>query len=157
MRPSGRFWWFMATFAQIKEIRLLISDPPDVVDIKESAVVSTTKQIAYLVSGVYRDEDNNILEIQVNDTRLGSWYDSYGTSGAVVRALKQILRRLGSQLPLVRSDSGAESVQYTSLKEKYAYYKALLDDAVDDYEEENTNSTGIWMGSASQEIAGGNL
>lgn len=148
----------MATFAQLKEIRLLISDPPDVVDIVQSAVPGNpAPQTAYLYSNIYYDGDSEVLEIQVNDTRLGSWYDSYGTNGAVVRALKQILRRLGSQLPLVRSDSGAESVQYTSLKDKYDFYRALLNDAIDDYEDENTNSTGIWMGSASQEIAGGNL
>lgn len=146
----------MATFDQIKEIRLQINDPADVINIINGAVAGAP-QTAYLVSGIYRDSDDNALEIEVSDERIGSWYDTYGTTGAVVRAIRQILYRIGAKIQLVRTQEGTDSIQYTALSDKRIYYKQLLDDAENQDDKTNDNTTGRWAQTSSVEIAGGDI
>lgn len=149
----------MATFAQIKEIRLQIADPAGFIDLQEavSFPVSPAPQTGYLIDGVYYETATSVIELQVSDIRLDVWYDSHGTTGAVLRGLRTIIAQLSAKLPIVRSDSGAESTQYTSLVNQYAYYKSRLIDAESQDNKSNNNSTGRWAASATLEVAGGNV
>lgn len=151
-----KYYLSMATFAQIKEIRLQINDPAGFINIVEGTP-STAPQTAYLDGGVYKDGDGTTLMLEVSDARLGSWYDSYGHTGAVVRAIKQIIANIAARLPIVKSDSGAESTEYTSLTDLYKFYRALLDDAENEDEKTEGTSTGRIYTAQSVEVAGGNI
>lgn len=150
----------MATFAEIKEVRLRIADPPGFIDLISASSFpgSPASQTAYLLTdGAYYETATSTVDLAVSDTRISDWFDSYGTTGAVVRALKAIIAQLAAKLPVVRSDSGAESTEYTSLRDQYAFYKGLLADAESEDDSENENSSGRWYGFENPEIAGGNV
>lgn len=159
----------MATFNEIKEIRLRIDDPAGYIDIKEVATLPTapTAQTAYRLTtdGNYYGTDAeapvtadwSVLELVVSDSRLGVWFDVDGTIYAVCYGLKQIIAKLGKDLRLKRSDSGAESTEWTALKETYEYYKSLLASCTDDYNKSKAVAGGRWGGSLAPEISGDNL
>ena len=149
----------MATFTEIKEVRLRISDPEGFIDFQEASSWPGTPapQTAYRISGVYYDTETTTVDLLVSDSRISDWYDDYGVTGAVVRALKAIIAGLAARIPIVRSDSGAESTEYTSLVDMYAFYKGLLSDAESDDDKANDVSTGGWYTASTPEIAGGNV
>lgn len=163
----------MASFDDIKEFRLQISDPAGVIDLKEVADVASlpatpTKDTAYkitttgnyvlcdLLSGASSD-DYYACDLLLSDTRISDWIDSYGVLAAIPYGLKAIIRKLGNDLRLKRTGAGAESIEYTSLAELYKYYKAMLDDAIDDAQETTGINTGTFVSTKIPEIAGGEI
>jgi hypothetical protein len=149
----------MATFAQIKEVRLQIADPSGFIDLLEASVFpgSPAPQTAYRIGGVYYETATEYVELQVSDDRISTWYDDYGTTGAVLRGLRAIVAQLGAKLPIVKSDSGAESTEYTSLIDIYAFYRGRLAEAEKEDKKASSNTTGRYYASATIEVAGGNI
>ena len=163
----------MATFEQIKELRLDISDPINVVDLKEVASLSALpadpqSQTAYKVtsSGSYYEtdvessaqtSDYNISIIRISDTRLSYWLDNYTYTETKILALKAIISRLGSEYSFVRSQSGAELTEFNRIKDMLDYYKDLLSMAQEENKEDNGTNTGQYAASTQPEIGGGNL
>lgn len=163
----------MATFDEIKELRLLINDPFGFIDFIQIATTSDlpaapASQTAYKVTadGSYyetsltagaTESDYERVELQISDSRLSAWLDTYTLTEAKCKSLKQIIMQIGKQLGITRNQSGTENVEYTSLKDMYEYYKAMYDMCKDDAREENKNSSGRWGGSKAPNIAGGNV
>lgn len=148
----------MATFNQIKEVRLTIDDPAGYIDLIEAVTLpsSPAPWTAYKKDGIYwvttktegaDPTDYTPVTIRISDARLGSWIDS-GTD-AVQQAYKAILAKIGNEMIIVRNDAGAESTQFTALKDLQDYYRGLI--------ASEGASSGAWARSTPPEIAGGNL
>lgn len=163
----------MATFTQIINLRLEICDPISVINIIEVATKANlpadpVPQTAYKVisdGAYYKCEvetgavisDYIRTELQLSDSRLGTMIDLYGAAGAVRVALLAIVKRIVTQFPLVRSQSGAESTQYQDLLDLYKFYKSLADDAKEQEAIDSGTNAGRWFGMKKPRIGGGNL
>lgn len=168
----------MASFADIKEVRLRISDPYLFINILEAATpaalpTSPASQTAYKATstGDYYatsktsdnfpltvPDDYDIQELRISDARISAWIDSDSVNYATCRALKQIVGQLGVELGGIKKTStGAEDTEFQDIEKLYNYYKALLADCKEDTKKANGNSTGRVGKMTSPEIAGGNL
>jgi len=163
----------MATFTQIVTLRLEINDPYGVINILSVATKSVlpgtpAPQTAYKVTangGYYRTlleedaelSDYELIQLQISDDKLSDIIDEYGEQKAIRIALQSIIKRIIAQFPIVRSQSGAESIQYQSLMDLYKVYKGLLDIAKEQELEDTGNSTGQWFQMKTPTIGGGNL
>jgi len=158
----------MATFAQIKEVRLSISDPEGVIDILEASSLPTepAPQTAYLVSSVYYTTeetgtvvagDYSIAELKVSDTQIGAWIDAVSVNDSKCKAIGQIMAKLLIELRLVRFSAGADTTEYISLRDVYYGYKDLLAMYTETKKTADGNSTGRYYSTNYTEIAGGDL
>lgn len=154
----------MATFTQIKTVRLQIADPANVINILQvsSLPVTPAQQTAYYVTSTqfYMIHDGAAYvqaELRVSDEYLGTLIDTYGVALAVCRAYRMILAQLGNQLMLIRTQSGAESTQYQDLLKVMDYYRQMKEDCDEQNNKDNLNSTGRFYQTEQPDIAGGNL
>lgn len=163
----------MATFDQIKEVRLKISDPYQSIDILNIALKSSlpsepAPQTAYLVDEdgayYYTDVESGAtvstyerVKLLVGDVLLEDWIDEFGVDKTIRRALLNIVRRIGAQRQLVKIQDGAESSEFHRLDELYKFYKSLAKDAEDEENENSGNSTGKIGFCTQPTIGGGNL
>jgi len=163
----------MATWDEIKILRLAINDPADVIDIvavANSAALPATpaQQTAYYVQDIEHyvstelesdvvEGDYSQLELLLSDSFVESLIDTYGASKAVCRAYKTITSRLGSKLRLQSTSSGAESSSYTALRDMYDYYKNLSKDCEEVLDEDEHNAAGRFGKMHQPRIAGGNV
>lgn len=156
----------MATFAQIKTVRLILNDPANFIDLLSVAntaalPASPAPQTAYFVADISIWKLHNgtayvsITDLQVSDSRIGEWFDAYGESVAVVRGYAAIIQRLGQMLQMVKNSAGAESTEYTSLDKMLAYYRRVSADYSALVASEASKDTGRWGKLAAPEIAGG--
>lgn len=163
----------MATFAQIKEIRIRVDDPPGFQDFIEAANAAALPAVpapyaAYKLTdtGAYvatelesgaASSDYSRLDLRVSDARISSWIDSYSLDQAECFALSAIAQRLAADLNIKRASVGSEDVEYTSLLDAYRYYKELSDQCKEDFRESQNNSTGRYGTTVAPEIAGGEV
>jgi hypothetical protein len=160
----------MATFAQIKEVRLKTDDPSGFINLLEvsSLPSAPANQTAYKLTsaGTYHATDVaaplaadwETLDLFVSDTRIGEWIDTDGVLYATCQSVKQIIVKLGQSMKLKRSDSGAESTEWTALNDAYAFYKGLLATCTDEYNKSKSVAAGRWGGSRSNpDLYGGNV
>lgn len=163
----------MATFTQIVNLRLEICDPIRAINIVEVASkanlpLTPLPQTTYKVTtdgAYYRTDvetnaviaDYERVELQLSDSRLGNMIDLYGEAGAVRVALLAIVKRIVTQFPIVRSQSGAESTQYQDLLDLYKFYKSLADDAKEQEAIDSGTNAGRWFRMKTPRIGGGNL
>ena len=147
----------MATFEQIAEVRLIINDPPDVIELEEVDALPTDPdpQIGYKLTtdGRYY-VDGEAVELEVSDTRIGNWIDSVGQNGAICNAIQQILNRIGKRLLITRTQGGAESTDFINLTTLQTYYERLKET----YEEDAVvRTTGVYGKQKRPQIAGGEV
>jgi hypothetical protein len=163
----------MATVIQIKNLRLEITDPYGVIELITVANLTDLPaaplpQTAYYVAAIgafYVTEkesgavatDYRRVELQLSNDRINNLIDLYGEARAVGAALKAITKRLGARIPLVRQSSGAESFEYQSLSDLYAYYKGLAADADVQVNIDTNNNAGRYFASKNPEIGGRNI
>ena len=150
----------MATFTQIKEIRLRIADPALVIDIKEVDVlpVPYNSQVAYLLSTDNKYYKNGVVtKLRVSDVYLSFSIDSYGVDKATCMAISLIIAQLGNQFILVKNDSGSDKTEYNDILSMLSYYKQLRKDCDEKIKVDTNNSTGRFVTTAQPEIAGGEL
>jgi hypothetical protein len=161
----------MATFEQIKSIRLMLCDPAGINNILQIADESNLpaapkKDAAYYSLSSYKyyvtDKESGAVladyeqpKLYLSDETIGDLYDAHGYDVALVKAARRILPHLFSELKIKRISSGTESTDYVALKEAYEYMKSLINDYADDA----GLGTGQWIHSKSvrRHIAGGNL
>ncbi|MDH4127376.1 MAG: hypothetical protein OEV44_01385 [Spirochaetota bacterium] len=160
----------MATFEDIKEVRLRIDDPEGFIDILEVATTlllpsDPAPQTCYKVTanGNYysttkttgaTSADYTVLPLLISDARISAWIDDKGISYASCNSLKQIIARLSKDYQIKRSVTGSESTEFTSLKDMLDYYHSLLDMCQAEYDKENKNSSGKWGSSKPVIITG---
>lgn len=156
----------MATFSDIKAVRLIINDPPEfinIIQVENAAALPVTPagQTVYNLAdtGAYMRYEASayvaIDDMQVSDERLGIWIDEFAQIGAVKRGFQAIIQKLGARLIMAKNSDGAESTEYTSLDKMLAYYRQVYADYVAITSSEVKKSTGRWGSVASPEIAGG--
>lgn len=163
----------MATFEEIKEVRLRISDPFGVINLIEVAnkaalPTDPAPQTNYKTAdtGYYwettkttgaTDSDYTIVELQVSDDRIEGWIDSDGVDYATCQGLKQITTQIGKEYGIKKNTAGSDSTEWQALGDLYGYYKDLLKGCTESYEKGKGNSSSRWGGSKAFEVAGGNL
>ena len=157
----------MATWADLKELRLTICDPSGVIGIEQVAdedalPASPIKQTAYqkIDSGEYvlwdeELEDWESLELEISDVRLEGLIDLYGVKRAASKAVSLVLVSVGKRLGIARSAAGAESVQYQTLSDLYSFYKALAKSLEEEATIDDGLSTGRYFKIHTHGIAGG--
>lgn len=141
------------------DVRLRISDPSGFIRLETAVTfpVSPLKQTAYLIDGDYYSTATNILDLRISDERIQNWIDLKDEDYATCQAIKAILPQLGAEIGIVRSTTGAESTEYSTLIDTYNYYKSLLADCTSEKKSNENNNSGRWGGSKAVEIAGGNI
>ncbi len=163
----------MSTFTQIKTFRLDICDPVgynDIISVAATANLPATpvKGSAYYVVAtglyLYTEKTSGAVaadyfqcELQLTDSRIGSWIDAQGADLAIVSGLRAIMRKLGSEMKIVQNSAGAESVQFTDLSSMYSFYKHLLDDAQAIADAAAGTVPGTMYQTLDPEVAGGNV
>lgn len=163
----------MATTSQIQNLRIDVSDPPDIIYITIVAdsvnlPVKPTPQTVYYVQslGVYVQadkidgcipEDYEPVELFLSDSRINSLINNYGVDKAKYKAVILIASKLASKLQIIRNTAGADSTEYIKLLDLYNYYKNVADDFKQDEKNKSGNDSGRWFTSSQPEIAGGNL
>lgn len=160
----------MATFEQIKEVRLKINDPFGFINIIQvtSLPVNPAFQTLYQLTtdSVYYStsvetaqvSDYEKEELYISDSIIATNIDAKGILYACCQGLKSILSTIGRQFGIIKSNSGgAESTEYTDLSQLYSYYKNLYDLCNEDLRSSNNNNTGKFGQTKQPTIAGGNL
>ncbi len=154
----------MATFAEIKETRLTIDDPPGFIDFLEVANFavlpsSPVAQTAYRAvdTGTYYGHEGTAweaLKLRVSDSSLSAWIDDVGIDGAVQKSYRAIMAKLGSELLIVKNTDGAESTEFVKLTDLYNYYRNLAKDTASAPPD---NNAGRFVHTRRPCIAGGNV
>ena len=157
----------MAAWADLKETRLSICDPQDVVDLQAVASESArpaapAAQTAYLVQdkGEYQVYDTGLaawsrVDLEVSDSRLGALIDAYGVKRAAAEAIDLIVVSLGKKLSIARMQSGGEATDFVNLQTAYNFYKALSDAFREKAKEDEGVSTGLYLRTRRPNVAGG--
>jgi len=163
----------MATTTEIRNLRIDVSDPPDIISIlsvaTESALPTDPKpQTAYYIidkevyvttektTGAISTDYAN-AELFLSDAKIESLIDANGYDKALYKAVKLIASKLGSKLLIVKNDNGAESVEYLKLLDLYKYYKGIVKDFKEDEKDKTNNNSGKIGQTSYTQIAGGNL
>ena len=163
----------MATFDLIKQLRLDLVDPTNVVNLISVATpanlpTAPKHQTAYRIesTGAYVFSDlksgatpssYNEMDLQISDDRLAGWLDSLTYLQAKIKGLKAIISRIASKLPLVRDISGAETSEYQTLMDTFTFYKNLLAEAVAEENIDTGTAAGRYGRTHQPRIAGGNV
>lgn len=142
----------MATFADIKSVRLKIKDPLGYINLIEVDTLPETaaSQTAYTLtdSGVYQKLSGNTwstLKLEISDASIGTYIDLYGVDKAVVKCVQEILMSIGKNMGMVSFNSGTESVQYQTLSSIYSFYKSMLNSLKEDIQETAGTNTGRFV------------
>jgi hypothetical protein len=149
----------VASWADLKELRLRISDPSGVIAIETVAtaaarlvVPAPAKQTAYQQADddTYWVYDFDLLawsqvELEIADIRIENIIDLYGLDAAAPKCLRLIMSSIGKRMGIVRSGSGAESIQYQTLKDTYDFYKAIVESMEEEVAQDTGASTGRYM------------
>lgn len=162
----------MATFAEIKSIRLTLDDPPGFIDILSIADVSSlpaipAPQTVYLVQadGSYMSTeeisgatplDYARNELLFSDDTIGDIIDNYPNS-TLSKLIKLALPKLLTRMRIIKNQSGTEDIEFISLKERYEAYKDLLEEYEEDESAATGTNTGQYLQTSNPTIAGGDI
>jgi len=151
----------MATFSDVKTIRLKLHDPLGFINLVEVATlpVSPASQTAYSItdSGVYQEYKNGAwktLKLEISDEQIKTYVDLYGVEKATVKVCKDVLIALGKELRVVSINAGTETVQYQSLTTTYNFYKNMIKSLEEDVDETAGVNTGVFVRTCHAPIGG---
>lgn len=162
----------MATWADLKELRLRINDPSGVVALETVATAAALPATGALQTA-YRKEDSGEYviydadlstsdtpvwahaDLELADDRLDNFIDLYGIDRAAPRAIRLILAAIGKRMGLARAGHGAESMQYQTLSDTYAFYKALAESMDEEAAKDEGTSTGRYIFTRRPLVGGG--
>jgi len=161
----------VASWDRIKDIRLLVDDPPrfvSLVAVANAAALPATpaQQTCYYLQDTKRyvatDKESGAVAadyvaqlLRVSDERISDLVDAVGADAARCRVLRLLATKLGAEMQLSRTSMGGDESAYTSLRDMYAYYKGLADECDAEIAADASNSTGRAGRMTSPEIAGG--
>jgi hypothetical protein len=151
----------MATFADIKSVRLKIKDPLGYINLIEVSELPATvaSQTAYTLtdSGVYQKLSGttwSTLKLEISDASISTYIDLYGVDKAVVMCVQDILMALGKERATAQFNSGTESVVFQNLTTSYNFYKNMLAMLKEDIQESTGTNTGRFVPVAHATIGG---
>jgi len=145
---------------QIIELRLRVADPHGYINIVsvDELPDAPSDQSAYRVDeDVYLDSTGAQIELNLSDSRLESWIETYGINDTECIAYKAIAARLGGALRIKRLSSGSESTEWQSILDLYLYYKQMSEDCTARNKKDLKRNTGIFGSSKPLSIAGGDV
>ena len=149
----------MATFTDIKSVRLKIKDPLGYINLIEVTELPATaeSQTAYTLtdSGVYQKLSGatwSTLKLEISDASIGTYIDLYGVDKSVIKVIQDIIMSLGKRME--KFDSGTESVTYPALQETFNFYKNMLATLKDDIAETAGTNTGRFIPTLHARIGG---
>ena len=151
----------MATFTDIKSVRLKIKDPLGYIDLQEvdAYPYPPANQTAYTMegTGVYQIYKNNCwatLKLEISDERISTFIDLYGVEESVVKCVQDMVMALGKQLSVAQFNSGTESVVYQNLTTTYNFYKNMLATLKEDIQVTSGTNTGRFIPTLNARIGG---
>lgn len=152
----------MATFADIKTIRLKLHDPIGFINIIEAEAelpASGAGQTLYTIkdSGVYQYWKTSAwktAKLNISDEQIGLLVDLYGVDKACIHVVQNIMNALGMEMRVVKQDDGVESIQYNTLKEVYDYYKGIKESLKEEVAETEGTNTGRSFRTCSRPVGG---
>jgi hypothetical protein len=162
------------TFAQITQVRLALADPAGYITISQVAdasslpttptpqtvykVLSTTYYMATIKTSGAVPGDYKVKELYLSDATIGAYITSAGSVAAALPSLIQlIIAQIASKRLLVKTGTGAENKEYTSLSALLAFYNDLYKKLTANNNSAALNTTGKWYTTHDPEIAGGEL
>jgi|WetSurMetagenome_2_1015567.scaffolds.fasta_scaffold735448_2 hypothetical protein len=157
----------MATWADLKETRLKICDPQDVIDLSSVANEGArpplpAAQTAYLIldKAEYQIYSTGLaawarVDLEISDSRLSALIDAYGVKLAAAKAIGLILVAMGKRLTIARTQSGADSIDFVNLTTAYNFYKALSDSFTEEASVDEGVSGGGYFRMPRPRIGGG--
>jgi len=152
----------MATFAQIKEIRLKLHEPIGFINIleAETTLPSTgVDQTLYTIkdSGVYQYWKTGAwktVKLNISDEQIGLLIDLYGVDKATIRVLQSIMNALGQEMRIAQQNDGVESIVYTNLTTLYNFYKGMKESLQEDISSDAGTNTGRSFHTCSRPVGG---
>jgi hypothetical protein len=149
----------VAAWADLKELRLRICDPSGVIDLvsvadaaARAAVTSPAKQTAYQQADgdTYWIYDSELaaweqVTLELADARLENLIDLYGVDATAPKAVRLIMASLGKKMGIARSQGGAETIDYQTLRDTYQFYKDLAATMEEETAKEEGTSTGRYV------------
>lgn len=154
----------MATFSDIREVRLTISDPSGFIDFLEVANFAAlpgtpVAQTAYKTTDTttYYGKDSGTweaLKLRVSDSRISGWIDTFGTDGAARKSVEAIIAGLPAEYMMVSNGDGAEKTEFQKLDVVEKFYRNLLAALTP---ASATSVTGRYVKTKNPVIAGGNV
>lgn len=162
----------MATFAEIKAVRLKIADPPDFIDIVSVATTAnlplvTAPQTVYkvLADDSYMYTENLIhaipldyirCDVLFSDDFIGNIIDNY-PNNIMTKLLRFALIKITNKMEIIRNSTGVEDIQFVSLNERLNAYKKLLQDYEDEEKADSGNNVGQYLRTENPTICGGDI
>lgn len=151
----------MATFSQIKQVRLTVKDPHGYIDLQEvdAYPFPAASQTAYTMtgSGVYQIYKGNCwvdLKLSISDEQIGLLVDLYGVDKATIRVLQSIINALGQEMRIAQHNDGVESIVYTNLTTLYNFYKGMKETLQEDISSDAGTNTGRSFHTCSRPVGG---
>lgn len=152
----------MATFAQIKEIRLKLHEPIgfiNILEVETTLPASGADQTLYTIadSGVYQYWKTSAwktVKLNISDEQIGLYVDLYGVDKACIRVVQSIINALGQELRIVQQNDGVESIQYVNLTTISNYYKDIKDSLKEDIAVDAGTNTGRSFHTCSRPVGG---
>lgn len=152
----------MATFAQIKEIRLKLHEPLGFINIIEAETelpASGADQTLYTIkdSGVYQYWKTSAwktAKLNISDEQIGLLVDLYGVDKATVRVVQNIINALGQEMRIAQQNDGVESIVYTNLTTLYNFYKGMKESLQEDIASDAGTNTGRSFHTCSRPVGG---
>jgi hypothetical protein len=158
----------MASWADLKELRLKTCDPDGYIDLDTVANVAALPvapkgQTAYRKedSGDYVAYDAELLawgpvKLEVSDARAMAMVDAYGSaSRAAPYMVRQIMAGLGAKMRIARSQGGAGSTDFVNLTTLYNFYKGIIETFEVEAAVEEGASEGRYLRTKRPSIGGG--
>jgi len=163
----------VATFEEIKSVRLEIDDPPGFIDFQEVATLpalpaAPAQQTAYKViaDGAYyaTDKTSGVATsdyerqtLALSDSRISTIIDADGEAEAVKQGFFSIKRKLGKEIIMVRNTDGTESTEYQRLLDLLDYYDRICAGYEEDQDKKASVNTGRFFTTADPVIGEGNV
>jgi hypothetical protein len=164
----------MATFTEITQVRLALADPAGFITISQVTnlsdlpttptpqtvykVLSTTAYMATIKTSGAVPSDYKAKELYLSDATISTYITSAGSVIAALPGLIQlIIAQLVSKRLLVKTGTGAESKEYTSLTTLLTFYDNSYKKLTANNNSATLNTTGKWYKTHSPTIAGGEV
>lgn len=145
----------MATNAEIFETRIALKDPigfTSIIEVANSAALPATPiaQALYFITDVgefhaFKDSVWERQDVEMSNTRMGTFIDLYGTTKARYYIVKEFIRSLGQKLWLAQTNNGSENYVYQNLTTMHNFYEMLLESLKEEVAEESGSNAGRYV------------
>ena len=117
---------------------------------------------SYKVTNVVRSRQRWLYTINVEqkppaEPTIGDFIDTYNSDNALLKLLKLMIHKLTAKIELVRTKTGTEDSEFTTLKDRIAAIKSFIAALEEDINKESYSHVGQYLPTTSPTIAGGDI